>query len=62
MTRYPGAAGQHPRVIVVVSALILVTACSGPLPPDGSPTPRPPRELTITIVDRTTETPVANAT
>lgn len=38
----------------------LLAACSGPSP-DGSPTPRPPRDVVVTVVDRTSNAPVPNA-
>jgi len=42
-------------------AAITLFGCSGPMPPDGTPTPPPPRELTITVVDRTKDLPLVNA-
>ena len=46
------------RAAAIGLILATLVGCSGPQPPDGSPTPRPPRELTVTVVDRTTETPL----
>lgn len=46
-------------LLVAMGAVLVMTACAGP--PNGSPTPQPPRELTITVVDRTSEAPVPNA-
>ena len=39
---------------------VLVIGCSGP-GPVGSPTPRPPREVLVTVVDRTNRSPVPYA-
>ena len=38
----------------------IVIGCSDP-GPDGSPTPWPPRDVTITVLDRTNQEPVPNA-
>lgn len=49
------------RSIVVVGLTALIVAgCSQP-GPEASPTPRPPRDVTITVVDRSNKTPVPNA-
>lgn len=51
-----------PLLSLVVLALALA-ACGtdGPLPPDASPTPMPPREVTVVAVDRTTDEPIPHA-
>jgi len=56
--RPTGELGRAAAIGLIVATL---AGCSGPLPPDSSPSPRPPRDLTITVVDRTTDAPVANA-
>ncbi len=43
-----------------VAAAVLLAACSGPSP-DGSPTPQPPRDVVVTVVDRSSKAPVPNA-
>ena len=48
-------------LVVVLLAAALVIGCSAP-GPEASPTPRPPRDVTVTVVDRTNEAPVAGAT
>jgi hypothetical protein len=49
------------RLIVVVGlTALIVTGCSQP-GPEASPTPRPLRDVTITVVDRTNQAPVPNA-
>jgi hypothetical protein len=49
------------RSIVAVGLTALIVAgCSEP-GPQASPTPRPPRDVTITVVDRTNQAPVPNA-
>ncbi|MEO8639288.1 MAG: putative glycoside hydrolase [Chloroflexota bacterium] len=40
---------------------MIVIGCSAP-GPEASPTPRPPRDVTVTVVDRTDQAPVPNAT
>jgi len=52
---------EIPRIAAIGLVVVILAGCSGPLPPGGSPTPPPPRELTVTVVDRTTEAPLANA-
>ncbi|MDP9468649.1 MAG: carboxypeptidase regulatory-like domain-containing protein [Chloroflexota bacterium] len=55
--------GVNPPRRWVVCALALAAAlsgCSGP-GPDGSPTPRPSREVKVTVVDRTNQAPLARA-
>ena len=61
MTIHRPAGVRRRRAAIGLVAAVVLLGCSGPLPPDGSPTPQPPRELTITIVDRTTQAPLANA-
>jgi hypothetical protein len=39
---------------------VIVTSCAGPGPKE-SPTPRPPRDVAVTVVDRTNQAPVPNA-
>jgi hypothetical protein len=39
---------------------LLLGSCSAP-GPEGSPTPRPPREVVVTVVDRTSKAPVPHA-
>ncbi len=49
------------RQLVVAMAVIgLLTACAGP-GPTGSPTPQPPREVVVTVVDRASQEPIADA-
>jgi hypothetical protein len=50
------------RTMLGVVALIaaLLSACSVPGPKE-SPTPQPPREVVVTVVDRTNQAPVPNA-
>ena len=49
------------RVAFGLMIATLVGACSSPAP-DASATPEPPREVTVTVVDRTNETtPIPNA-
>jgi hypothetical protein len=43
-----------------MATAVLVMGCSGP-GPVASPTPQPPREFVVTIVDRTSQAPVPNA-
>jgi hypothetical protein len=45
--------------IGLVAAIVI--GCSAP-GPEASPTPRPPRDVTVTVVDRTNQAPVPNAT
>jgi hypothetical protein len=49
------------RLVVAVVTAVTVIGCSAP-GPEASPTPRPPRDVTITVVDRTNQAPVPNAT
>jgi hypothetical protein len=50
-----------PRLAAIgLAVALLLGACSSP-PPDGSPTPEPPRDVTVTVVDRTNQAPVPNA-
>ena len=46
--------------VVGLAVALLMAACSGPSP-DGSPAPQPPRNVVVTVVDRTSKAPVANA-
>ena len=53
-----------PRVRSFIGAsltALIVIGCSAP-GPEASPTPRPPRDVTISVVDRTNQAPVPNAT
>jgi hypothetical protein len=47
-------------IVLVGLTSLIVTGCSEP-GPEASPTPRPPRDVTITVVDRTNKAPVPNA-
>jgi hypothetical protein len=47
-------------IVVVALTALIVAACSEP-GPEASPTPRPPRDVTVTVVDRTNQAPVPNA-
>ncbi|MEP6808548.1 MAG: putative glycoside hydrolase, partial [Chloroflexota bacterium] len=50
-----------PRAMVIgLIVAILLAACSIPKP-DGTPTPKPPRDVVVTVVSRTGEAPVPNA-
>jgi hypothetical protein len=50
-----------PRALAAgLVAAVLLGSCSAPAP-DGSPTPRPPRDVVVTIVDRTSHAPVPHA-
>ena len=49
------------RARACLLAVLILAGCAGPLPSDGTPAPRPPRELTVTVVDRTTEAPLGGA-
>ncbi|MBA3689353.1 MAG: carboxypeptidase regulatory-like domain-containing protein [Chloroflexi bacterium] len=51
---------SRPLVIALITAVIVV-GCSAP-GPEASPTPRPPHDVTVTVVDRTNQAPVPNAT
>jgi hypothetical protein len=51
---------SRPLVAALLTALIVI-GCSAPSP-DASPTPRPPRDVTVTVVNRTDQAPVPNAT
>ena len=53
-------ASRARALAVMALTAAIVIGCSGP-GPDGSPTPRPPREVTITVLDRTNQEPVPNA-
>jgi hypothetical protein len=57
MTR---AARARPLVSIGL-LLAIVTGCSAP-GPEASPTPRPPRDVTVTVVDGTNQAPLPNAT
>ena len=47
--------------LVVIGLLVAIAAgCAAP-GPVASPTPRPPRDVTVTVVDRTNQAPVPNA-
>ena len=52
------------RSIALFSSCLALAACgeNGPLPIGGSPTPMPPRDLTVSAVDRGTGDPVAGTT
>ena len=43
---------------VVLSIMVLLAACGGP---SGSPTPQPPRDVIVTVVDRGRQRPIAGA-
>ena len=43
---------------VVLSIMVLLAACGGP---SGSPTPQPPRDVIVTVVDRSSQRPIAGA-
>lgn len=45
---------------IPLAITVLAIGCSGP-GPVGSPTSQPPRELLVTVADRTNQVPVANA-
>jgi hypothetical protein len=50
------------RSLVVIGLVAsIVVGCSAP-GPEASPTPRPPRDVSITVVDRMNQEPVPNAT
>ena len=54
-------AGARARALVIIGLLVaIVVGCSAP-GPVASPTPRPPRDVTVTVVDRTNQAPVPNA-
>ncbi len=53
-------ASRAQALAVMALTAAIVIGCSGP-GPDGSSTPRPPREVTITALDRTDQEPVPNA-
>jgi hypothetical protein len=46
--------------VLVLLVAAIVTGCAGPGPKE-SPTPRPPRDVVVTIVDRTNQAPVPKA-
>ncbi len=51
-----------PRLLAVgLAVALLLGACASPPPPTGSPTPEPPHDVAVTVVDRTNQAPVANA-
>ncbi len=47
-------------IAIALAFAALLTGCGG-LAPDGSPTPQPPREVVVTVVDRTRQQPIAHA-
>ncbi|MEX0625604.1 MAG: putative glycoside hydrolase [Chloroflexota bacterium] len=53
-------AGRARSAIVAVLLAAIVIGCSGPGPKE-SPTPEPPREVVVTVEDRTNQAPVPNA-
>jgi hypothetical protein len=53
--------GRIRRAVAVgMATAVLVMGCSGP-GPVASPTPQPPRDFVVTVVDRTSQAPVPNA-
>ena len=60
MIRWRRRLGSPRAVTVGVVVAILLSSCSAP-GPEGSPTPRPPRDVVVTVVDRTGQAPVPNA-
>jgi hypothetical protein len=48
-----------PRATAALLLLAILAGCGGP---QGSPTPQPPRSVVVTVVDRSTERPIAGAT
>ena len=56
-----GARRRGARSLLVMGLVVAtVVGCAAP-GPEESPTPRPPRDVTVTVVDRTNEAPVPNA-
>jgi hypothetical protein len=53
-------AGRHRSTLAAVAMAMALVGCSSTAP-SGSPTPVPPRELTVSVVARTDQAPVANA-
>ena len=60
MTLGPVGSRMAEGIAIALAIAMLVIGCSGP-GPVRSPTPRPPREVLVTVVNRTGQTPVANA-
>jgi hypothetical protein len=56
----PGRRRRMPPAVVVAMLAVIVVGCAGPGPKE-SPTPEPPREVVVTVVDRTNDAPVPNA-
>lgn len=53
----PSRAGSS---LVIGLMAAIVVGCSAP-GPEATPTPRPPRDVTVTVLDRTNQAPVPNA-
>jgi hypothetical protein len=53
--------GRSRSTLVLVLLATITVGCSGPGPKE-SPTPEPPRDVVVTVQNRTNEAPVANAT
>jgi len=58
MMRRSGPAQARRALAIGLATAVLLIACSGP---QGSPTPQPPRDVVVTVVDRTSQAPVPHA-
>jgi hypothetical protein len=58
MTRSPSRRARLPILLILLATI--AGACSAPGPKE-SPTPEPPRDVVVTVVDRTNKAPVPNA-